>query len=66
MTSVTTTIASLRPAAHLDTRFLGRYQTLDSHHARLRRRQKLAADRQSLAAEVTRKGTCPPRALAQA
>lgn len=53
MTTITTSIASLRTVAHLDTRAPGRYQTLDAHHARLRRRQTLAADRHSLAAEVT-------------
>jgi hypothetical protein len=66
MTAITTSIASLRTVAHLDTRHLGRYQALDAHHARLRRRQTLAADRHSLAAEVTQKGTRPLRALAQA
>lgn len=53
MTTITTSIASLRTAARLDTRHVGRYHALDTLHAHLRRRQKLAAQRQSLAAEVT-------------
>ena len=55
MTRITTSIASLRHAAHLDMRQPGRYEQLDTHHARLRRRQTLAADRAALAADVTQK-----------
>lgn len=67
MTRITTSIASHRHAAHLDTRLPGRYQPLAVHHARLRRRQKLAADTATLAAEVTQKAPRPlPSAKAQA
>jgi hypothetical protein len=55
MTTNTTGIANLRCDAHLDTRHLGRYQALDTHHARIRRRQTLATARTTLAAEVTQK-----------
>jgi len=61
MTRITTSIASLRHAAHLDTRLPGRYRQLDAHHATIRRRRALAADRAALAADVTQKRMPPLR-----
>jgi hypothetical protein len=61
MTRITTSITSLRHAAHLDTRLPGRYRQLDVHHAVIRRRRELAADRTALAADVTQKRMPPLR-----
>lgn len=65
MTDIIKSLASFRTSPHLDTRRTGRYQQLNVHHVRLRRRQELAADTTALAAEITgQRRTATPRASA--
>lgn len=53
MTTITTSIASLRTVAHLDTRAPGRYQPLQILHGRIRHAAELEHARCLLAAEFS-------------
>jgi hypothetical protein len=66
MTRIISKVASFRAAPRLDTGRPGRYRQLDVHHAVIRRRRALAADRAALAADVTQKRTPPSSRSLQA
>jgi hypothetical protein len=59
MSKITTSIASIHAASHLDQRAPGRYRLLEAHHDRLRQQASVRKDRTVLAAEITgqRRGT---------